>query len=67
VEKGTLVLVEVIDGQRLSSRQITHETKPIDVKIGSHTNKVVFNVISSPRNLSIIGLSWYVLHNPRMD
>jgi hypothetical protein len=67
VEKGTPVPVEVINGWNLSSGLVTHETKPIDVNIGSHTIKVVFNVISSPRNLSIIGLSWFVLHNPRMD
>jgi hypothetical protein len=65
--KNTLMLVEVIDGRSFSSRPITHETKPLDVTIGSHTIKVVFNVISSPRNHVIIGLSWLILHNPRMD
>jgi hypothetical protein len=67
VEKHTLMLVEVIDGLSLSSRPITHETKPLDVTIGFHTSKVVFNVISSPKNLVIIGLSWLVLHNAQMD
>jgi hypothetical protein len=67
MEKNTPMPVEVIDGQNLSSRPITHETKPLDVTIGSHTSKVLFNVISSPRNLVIIGLSWLVLHNPRVD
>jgi hypothetical protein len=57
VEKNTLMLIEVIDGQNLSLRPVTHETKPLSVTIGSHTIKVVFNVISSPRNLVIIGLS----------
>jgi hypothetical protein len=59
--------IEVIDGWSLSSRLITHETKPLDVTIGSHTNKVVFNVISFPRNVVIIGLSWLVLHNMQVD
>ncbi len=67
VEKNTLMLIEVIDGQNLSLRPVTHETKPLSVTIGSHTIKVVFNVISSPRNHVIIGLSWLILHNPRMD
>ncbi len=48
--------VEVIDGQSLSSRPITHETKALGVTIGCHTSKVVFNVISFPKNLVIIGL-----------
>jgi hypothetical protein len=43
MEKSTLVSAEVIDGQNLSL--VTHETKPLNVTIGSHTNKVVFNVI----------------------
>jgi hypothetical protein len=51
------VSVEVIDGQSLSSGLVTHETKSLDVTIGSHTNKVVFDVISSPKNYFIIGLS----------
>jgi len=67
MEKSTLMLVEVIDGRSFSSRPITHETKPLYVTIDSHTIKVVFNVISSPRSHVIIGLSWLILHNPRMD
>jgi hypothetical protein len=59
--------IEVIDGWSLSSRLITHETKPLDVTIGSYTNKVVFNVISFPINVVIIGLSWLVLHNMQVD
>jgi hypothetical protein len=58
------MLVEVIDGQSLSSRPVTCETKPLDVTIGFHTSTVVFNVISSSKKLVIIGLSWLVLHNP---
>jgi hypothetical protein len=64
VENNTPMPVEVIDGWNLSSILITHETKPLNVTIGSHTSKVIFNVISSPRNLVIIGLSLLVLHNP---
>jgi len=57
VAKNTLVPVKVIDSWSLSSKPITHETKALDVTIGSHTKKVVFNVISSPKNHVIIGLS----------
>jgi hypothetical protein len=61
------VLVEGIDGRNFSIRLITCETKPLDVTIGSHTIKVVFNVISSSRNFVIIGLPWPILHNPQKD
>jgi hypothetical protein len=67
MEKSTQVLVEVIDGQKNSSRLIARETKALDVTNGFHTNKVVFNIISSPRNHVIIGFSWLVLHDPQVD
>jgi hypothetical protein len=57
MEKSTLVLVEVIDGQSLSSGPITHETKALGVTNCCHISKVVFNVISFPKNIVIIGLS----------
>jgi hypothetical protein len=50
-----------------SSRAITHETKVLMVTIGSHSRKIIFNVISSPMNLIIIRLSWLILHNPQVD
>jgi hypothetical protein len=59
--------MEVIDGQILSSRLVTHETKALNVIIEMHTRKVALNVISSPTNLIVIGLSWLILHNLRMD
>jgi hypothetical protein len=64
VAKNTLMLIKVIDSWSLSSKPITHETKSSDVTIGFHTNKVVFNVILSPKNHVIIGLSWLASHNP---
>jgi hypothetical protein len=65
VEKNTPMLIEVIDGRSFSSKLMTHKTKALDVTIGFHTNKVVFNVISFPRNFVIIGLSWlvYIIHD----
>jgi hypothetical protein len=64
VEKNIPMSVEVINGWSFSPGLITHETKPLDVTIGSHTSKVVFNVISFPNFFIIIGMSWFVLHNP---
>ncbi len=59
--------MEVIDGQNLSSGTVMHETKALDVTIGTHTSKVAFNVISSLINPIFIGLSWFILHNPWVD
>jgi len=67
MEKNTPMLIEVVDGQKNSLGLIARETKALDVTIGFHTIKVVFNIISSPRNHVIIGLSWLALHNPQVD
>ncbi len=63
MENSTLVPVEVTDDQNFSLGPITHETKTLDVTISFHTNKVVFYVISSPKNL----IFWHALHNSRVD
>jgi hypothetical protein len=64
VEKMTPMVIEMINGQKKKLGIITHETKVLMVTIRSHSNKVVFNVISYLTNLIIIGLSWFILHNP---
>jgi hypothetical protein len=67
MKKNTLVAMEVINGQSLSLGLVTHETKALDIIIGTHTSKVAFNVISSSTNPIVIGLSWFILHNPLVD
>ncbi len=47
VKKATLVPIEIIDGQIFVSKLLMHETKVLEVTIWSHTNKMIFNVISS--------------------
>jgi len=67
MKKSTLVVVEVINGQNFSLRLVTHETKALNIIIGTHTSKVAFNVISSSTNPIVIGLSWFILHNLLVD
>ncbi len=67
VKKSTPIIVKVIDGWSISSRYVMHETKALDITIEMHTNKVAFNVISSPKRVIVIVLSWLILHNPWMD
>lgn len=59
--------MEVINGQNLSSGPMTHETKLLNITIRMHTSKVAFNVILSPTNPVVIGLSWFILHNLWVD
>jgi len=67
LKKITSIGVEVSDNQNFSSRVVTHESKALETTIGSHSIKVMFNVILSLKNLIIIGLSWFILHNPQVD
>ncbi len=50
----TFIEVEVNDDYNFSSRLMTHETKALDITIGSHSNKVMFNVVFSPKNPIIV-------------
>ena len=67
VSKNHPVAVEVIDGRPLISGDVTHETKPLDISLEGHRSTVVFNVISSPSNPLILGLSWLDRNNPDID
>ncbi len=67
MKKSMPIAMEVIDGQSFPPRPMMHETKALNIIIEMHTSKVTFNVISSLTNPIVIGLSWLILHNPRVD
>jgi hypothetical protein len=64
VKKLTPVPVEVIDGRTIASGAITHETTLLELCIGTHTEKIVLNIISTPHHPIILGLPWLKAHNP---
>jgi hypothetical protein len=49
--------VEVIDVRPLVSGNVTHETSRLDIIIEGHHSIVAFNVIESPFNPVVLGLS----------
>jgi hypothetical protein len=59
--------IEIINNWNLFLRLVTHETKALEITIELHSSKIILNVISSSTNRIIIGLSWFILHNPSMD
>ena len=67
VTKKCLVFVEIIDGTSLASGDVIHETQSLDIYIHGHRSTVIFNVIQSPSNLIILGLSWLDRYNPQVD
>ncbi len=46
---------------------VTHETKPLDIILEGHRSTIVFNIINSPSNRLVLGLSWLERINPDID
>jgi hypothetical protein len=67
IKKSTPVPVEVINGRTIVSGAITHETTPLELCIGKHTEKIVLNIISTPHHPIILGLPWLETYNPIID
>lgn len=61
------VYVEVIDGRPLLSGNVTHESKPVEIAFENHSSFVTFNIIRTPSNPVVLGLSWLEKHNPTID
>ncbi len=67
VKKLIPVPVKVIDGKTITFGAITHETTPLELRIGKHAEKIVLNIISTPHHPIILGLPWLEAHNPIID
>jgi hypothetical protein len=52
-----LIPVEVIDGRHLMSGNVIHETTILNIILEGHHSIIVFNVIKSPSNPVVLGLS----------
>lgn len=46
---------------------MTHETKPLELKIEDCSWKVVFNVMHNPKYSIILGHNWLEFSNPYID
>ena len=57
VTKKHPILVEVIDERLLVSGAVTYETIPLDIVIEGYHSIIAFNVIKSPSNPVVLGLS----------
>jgi hypothetical protein len=67
VTKKHHIPVEVIDGRPLIAWDVTCETTPLDIIIEGHHSIIAFNIIKSPSNPVVLGLSWLDKYNPTID
>ena len=57
-------VVETVDGRSIASGPVTHETPLIQLQIGQHQEKIVFDAIQIGRYPVILGLPWLARHEP---
>ncbi|CAG8740528.1 23011_t:CDS:2 [Cetraspora pellucida] len=65
--KKTLLSVEVIDGQEISSEAVIYETKPLMIRYQDHCEEITFNLIQTPHYQAILELIWLAHHNPNIN
>jgi len=58
VQKIKAIHVEVIDGRPLVSSSVIQETTSLQTNSTNHSSQIVHNIIHSPSNPIILGLSW---------
>ena len=57
VRKSKPVHVEVIDGRPLLSGSVIYESEPLEVTFEDHSSYIIFNIIRTPSNPIVLGLS----------
>ena len=58
--------VRLADGG-FTNHPITHQTLPIKLSIGTHTEIITFLVLKNLRHPVLLGLPWMQLHNPAVN
>ena len=67
VTKKHPIPIEVIDGRHLILRNVIHETIILNITLEGYHSIIVFNVIKSPSNPVVLGLSWLNNYNLSID
>src|SRR4051794_20894338 len=65
--KTRKIPLRVIDGTLIASRGITHHTSPGELKFGGHQETLSLDVIMLGDYNIILGISWLIEHNPRIN
>jgi hypothetical protein len=57
ITKKHPILIKVIDGRPLISRNVAHDSTLLDIVLKGYHSIIAFNVIKTPSNLVVLGLS----------
>lgn len=67
LKKKTLALMEVINGQPLASKNVTDDTKSLEVELKDQLSHIVFNIIKCLTNTVVFGFFLFALHQLDID
>uniref|UniRef100_A0A3B1J8V9 CCHC-type domain-containing protein n=1 Tax=Astyanax mexicanus TaxID=7994 RepID=A0A3B1J8V9_ASTMX len=59
--------IEAIDGRSLEPGMVSHQTRPLTLRVGSHSEQITLFIISAPDLQLVLGFPWLQRHNPHVD
>jgi transposase InsO family protein len=65
-KKAVPRVLEVVDGRPVSSGALTHETLPVQLKIGTHAETIQLDVTCLGHYPIILGMPWLTRHDPEV-
>ena len=57
----------VFNGTTLKGREVTHHTRPLEMKLQQHHERLPFDIIDLADHEVVLGLPWLRKWNPRID
>lgn len=61
-----IILVETIDSHPLQVGPVTTSTKPLQMRMGNHVERLEFYVAAAPHFPILLGLEWLQAHYPQI-
>ncbi|KAJ1088498.1 hypothetical protein NDU88_001655 [Pleurodeles waltl] len=59
--------VHTVDGSLISSGPVDTTTLMLSIQIGNHQKHISFDLITSPNHTIILGIPWFIRHNPYVN
>ncbi|KAJ1164023.1 hypothetical protein NDU88_004470 [Pleurodeles waltl] len=59
--------VHTVDGSLISSGPVDTTTLMLSLQVGNHQEHISFDLITSPNHTIILGIPWFIRHNPYIN